>query len=183
MNRMAYNFFPRGPLPQLSYGKFAIFSDFRHEVLFNPDDERDFCLIRKRNHFVPMNSRLARCTLILLIPLMRVFPNFQFVRQRIRVHLSPSRNRRKTRRIILLISQVKPVKNRQTLRYDDSSLTSDLKAEATQVKFIVLTTKRAWMICPRQSRRHQCQSKKWDKIARNSLMCFIVPRCLITDEI
>lgn len=59
------------------------------------------------------------------------------------MHLSPSGNRRKARRTILLISKVKPVKNGQTLRYDDSSLTSDLKAEATWVKFMVLTTSRA----------------------------------------
>src|SRR3990167_4993176 len=75
--------------------------------------------------------------------LMGVFPHFQFVRSRIRVHLSPSGNRRKIRRTILLISKVKSVKNRQTLRYDDSSLTSDLKAEATWVRFMVLTTNRS----------------------------------------
>ena len=114
---------------------------------------------------------------------MGVFPHFQFVRSRIKVHLSPRGNRRKIRRTILLMSKVKPVKNRQTLRYDDSSLTSDLKAEATWVRFIVLTTNRAWIIWPRQSRRHLCQSKKWDRIARNSLMCFIVPRCLNNNEI
>ena len=49
----------------------------------------------------------------------------------------------KTRRTILLMSKVKPVKNRQTLRYDGSSLTSDLKAEATWVRFMVLMTNRA----------------------------------------
>src|SRR3990167_513352 len=32
------------------------------------------------------------------------------------------------------------------------------------------------MICPRHSRRHLFQSKKWDRIACNSLMCFIETR-------
>ena len=43
----------------------------------------------------------------------------------------------------ILGALVKPVKNRQTLRYDDSSLTSDLKAEAIWVRLMVLTTNRA----------------------------------------
>ena len=117
-------------------------------------DSSCFYSIRKRNHCVPMNSRSARSTSILLIPrrsmtrfrrsilssahelpsrfsttqnsgmpiplyaiesikiLMGVFPHFQFVRSRIRVHLSPSGNREKIRRTILLMSKVKLVKNR-----------------------------------------------------------------------
>ncbi len=60
-----------------------------------------FCSIRKRNQCVPLNSRSARSTSILLIP------------------------------------------RRSTTRFKRPILSSDLKAKATWVRFIVLTTNRA----------------------------------------
>jgi len=48
-------------------------------------------------------------------------------------------------------------------------LASVLKAEASWVRLMVLTAKSAWMICPKQSRRLLCQSKKWDKVVRSPL--------------
>jgi hypothetical protein len=47
VNGVIHNFFPREPLPQASYWKFAVLSNFYHGILFDPDDEWDLLFDQK----------------------------------------------------------------------------------------------------------------------------------------